>query len=321
MNMSFSTLTKNELSRIPIKNNCCMKAELASLLKTNGSIQINGKRKIHLKLITENAAIARRIFTLLKTLYNSEIEVMVRKNRQLKKNNSYFIVISNSQQTIEILKDLGLIEDILSKNCLTTYKIPKKLVEKRCCKRAYIRGAFLGGGSISNPEKTYHLEFVVNSLEHAEGLSRLINSFSLNSKIVLRKENYVVYLKEGEQIVDLLNIMGAHSALLDLENIRVIKEVRNNINRIVNCETANLGKTIDASLRQIENIEYIKSTIGLNKIPKSLSDLAYVRLSHKDSSLKELGKMLDPPVGKSGVNHRFRKIENIAEDIKRERRN
>ena len=162
---------------------------------------------------------------------------------------------------------------------------------------------------------------MTSSEEHAKDLSKLINSFGLNSKIVLRKENYVVYIKEGEHIVDLLNIMGAHSALLRLEDIRVLKEIRNNINRLVNCETANLEKTIDASLKQIENIEYIDSVIGLNKLPKNLADLAYLRLKHRDASLKDLGTMLDPQVGKSGVNHRFRKIEEIADNLRKGRVN
>lgn len=314
--MSFSSFTKNELSRIPIEDMCCAKAELAALVRINGLIQISGQNKVTLKFTTENAAIARRTFSLLKIIYDTNVEVMVRRNKQLKKNNNYLIVVPNTEITKKILEDVGFIQDGENALFQLNYKIPSNIIKKRCCKRAYIRGAFLGGGSITNPEKTYHLEFVTNSEEHAENLSTLINSFGLNSKIVFRKESYVVYLKEGEQIVDLLNVMGAHQALLKLEDIRVLKEVRNNINRIVNCETANLDKTIDASLRQIENIEYIDATIGLEKLPKNLLELAYLRLKHRDSSLKELGAMLDPPVGKSGVNHRFRRIEEIAENLR-----
>ncbi|MCG4585882.1 DNA-binding protein WhiA, partial [Anaerosalibacter bizertensis] len=225
----------------------------------------------------------------------------------------------NTRSTKKILEDIGLIRTNGDDYFQVDYKIPQDIINKRCCKRSFIRGAFLGGGSISNPEKTYHLEFVTTNEEHGKELSDLINSFGLSSKIVLRKENFVIYLKEGEQIVDLLNIMGAHLALLKLEDIRVLKDVRNNINRIVNCETANLSKTIDASLRQIENIEYIDRIIGLEKLPKNLSDLAYLRLEHRDASLKELGAMLNPPVGKSGVNHRFRRIEEIVDNLKKER--
>ena len=245
--MSFSSITKNELSRLEIENNCCVLAELAALIRMSGSVQISGLGRVSLKFTTENAAIARRIFSLLKLLYNVNTEVMVRKNKQLKKNNSYLIIVSNSNDAETILIDVGVLNKDSEQQYIINYGIPKKLVEKRCCKRAYVRGAFLGGGSISNPEKTYHLEFVTHSQQHSEDLSNLINSFGLNSKIVMRKESYVVYLKEGEQIVDLLNIMEAHSALLKLEDIRILKEVRNNVNRIVNCETANLEKKINAS--------------------------------------------------------------------------
>ncbi|SCG83838.1 hypothetical protein DW1_2274 [Proteiniborus sp. DW1] len=317
--MSFSSKTKNELSRIQTENNCCILAELAALIRMSGSVQVSGLSKVSLKFTTENAAIARRIFSLLKSLYSVNTEVMVRKNKQLKKNNSYLIIVSNSNDVEKILLDSGVLKKDNKKQYVINYGIPKKLVENRCCKRSYIRGAFLGGGSISNPEKTYHLEFVTHNEQHSKDLSKLINTFNLNSKIVLRKECYVVYLKEGEQIVDLLNIMEAHSALLKLEDIRILKEVRNNVNRLVNCETANLEKTINASLRQIHNIEYIDKTIGIENLPENLVDIARLRLSHRDASLKELGMMLTPSIGKSGVNHRLRKLEEIAEQL-RERR-
>lgn len=317
--MSFSSKTKNELSRIQIENNCCTLAELAALIRMSGSVQVSGLGRVNLKFTTENAAIARRIFTLLKSLYNVNTEVMVRRNKQLKKNNNYLIIVDNSGDAEKILSEAGVLKKDNKQQYVINYGITKKLIDSRCCKRAYIRGAFLGGGSISNPEKTYHLEFVTHSGQHSKDLSKLINSFGLNSKIVLRKESYVVYLKEGEQIVDLLNIIEAHSALLKLEDIRVLKEVRNNVNRIVNCETANLEKTINASLRQIHNIEYIDKTIGIDNLPENLVDIARLRLLHQDASLKELGTMLTPNIGKSGVNHRLRKLEEIAEQL-RERR-
>ena len=314
--MSFSSKTKNELSRIPIEDGCCLIVELAALVRMSGTIQILSGNRINLKFTTENAASARRIFSLLKQIYDTNIEVMVRRNRQLKKNNNYLIIVNDKAITKKILVDVGFIEMKDSNVIKLKYKIDKKLIKKRCCKRSYIRGSFLGGGSISNPEKTYHLEFVTNNEEHAKDLSAIINSFELNSKIVLRKEYYVVYLKEGSQIVDLLNIIGAHQALLKLEDIRVLKDIRNNINRIVNCETANLGKTIDASIRQIEQIKIIKKNMGLNKLPDNLRIIAEVRLDNPDASLKEIGFMLTPALGKSGVNHRFRKIEEIAESLK-----
>ena len=313
--MSFSSVTKNELSRINIEDNCCALAELAALVRMNGAIQITGMQNLNIKFTTENAAIARRIFSILKMIYKTDIEVMVRRNKQLKKNNNYLIVIHDKNISQKVLFDVGFIKEDRSNLFDPSYTMPEKLIEKRCCKRSYIRGSFLGGGSMSNPEKTYHLEFVTNNEEHAKDLRDIINSFELSSKIIQRKDNFVVYIKEGEQIVDLLNIIGAHQALLKLEDIRVLKDVRNNINRLVNCETANLEKTIEASMRQIEGIKLIEMKMGLNKLPDNLREIAELRLAYPDSSLKEIGEMLSPPIGKSGVNHRFRKIEEIANDL------
>ena len=217
------------------------------------------------------------------------------------------------------LKKLGLLK--ANENVFALdYSIPKNIVKNEECKRAYIKGAFLGGGSISNPEKTYHLEFVTHDDEYAEDLSKLINQYGLNSKVIQRKSSFVIYLKEGEQIVDLLNIIGAHSSLLELENVRIMKEMRNNVNRLVNCETANLSKTVNAAVRQVESIKLIQNELGLARLPKNLREIAELRLSYPDESLKELGEMLNPPVGKSGVNHRLRRIEKIAEELRKEGR-
>ena len=318
--MSFSGTTKNELSRIPLEHEGCSLAEMAAFVRMNGTIQLSGMKSINLKFTTENAAIARRIFSLLRSIYDTEVKVMVRRNKQLKKNNNYLIVVEDDDISKRVLEDVKFIwgkYNIFNPN----YKIPEEFIKERCCKRSYIRGAFLGGGSISNPEKAYHIEFVTSSEVHAKDLSEVINSFGLNSKIVLRKENYIIYIKESEQIADLLNIIGAHQALLKFEDIRVLKDVRNNINRIVNCETANLSKTIEASMRQIENIKLVESTIGFNKLSDNLREIAELRLEYVDASLKELGMMLNPPVGKSGVNHRLRKIEELADELRGDKGN
>ncbi|QXM06471.1 DNA-binding protein WhiA [Crassaminicella indica] len=313
--MSFSMKTKNELARIIPEDRCCQLAELSALIRMSGTIQLMGYEKVNVKIVTENAAIARKIFTLLKKCFGIHTELRVRRNKLLKKNNHYVIIISGNVGANDILEELGILK-IDNGQFSIDYNVPSELINNKCCKRSYLRGAFLGAGSVSDPEKTYHLEFVTSSEEHSEGLKALINTFELGAKIVQRKNSYVVYLKEGDKIVDLLNIIGAHLALLKLENIRIVKQVRNNVNRIVNCETANLSKIVNASLRQIENIEYIQKTVGFKVLPDNLREIAELRLNYKEASLKELGQMLNPPVGKSGVNHRLRKIEKIAEKIK-----
>jgi DNA-binding protein WhiA len=187
------------------------------------------------------------------------------------------------------------------------------VVQKTCCKRAFIRGAFLMSGSMSNPKKSYHLEFVTEDIEKAERLKEIICAFSIDAKIIQRKKYYVVYIKEGSQIVDLLNVMEAHVSLMNLENVRILKEMRNQVNRQVNCEAANINKTVEAASKHIEDIIYIRDNVGFNNIAEGLRDIAKLRIEHPEASLKELGTMLLPPIGKSGVNHRLRKLSMIAE--------
>ncbi|MDP4089996.1 MAG: DNA-binding protein WhiA [Bacillota bacterium] len=317
--MSFSSKVKEEVCRHTNLSKPEAAALLSAIMKVSGTLTFTSNRQINFRITTENAGIARLFFKILKSHFNIHTRLMVKKSNSLKKNNIYMVVISEDMGVRELLTQLGILGD--EKGMITfDYGIRDSLVETEESKRAYIRGGFLGGGSISNPEKTYHLEFVTHDLEYAEALSRLINTYDLTSKVIQRKSSFVVYLKEGEQIVDLLNIIGAHSSLLELENIRIMKEMRNNVNRLVNCETANLSKTVNAAVRQVESIKLIQKEIGLNRLPKNLRDIAELRVNYPDESLKELGEMLDPPVGKSGVNHRLRRIEKIADELRKEER-
>ena len=312
--MSFSSKVKGEICRyIDISHEEAL-AEISAIMKVSGTLAFSG-RQISFKITTENPASARLMFTVLKDHFNIHSKLMVKKSNSLKKNNIYMVLITEDMGVKELLRDTGILREVDGIMSLD-YSIDQELISKDENARAYIRGAFIGGGSISNPEKNYHLEFVTHSLEYAEDLSKLINKFGLNSKVIQRKSSYIVYIKEGEQIVDLLNIIGAHSSLLELENIRIMKEMRNNVNRLVNCETANLSKTVNAAVRQVESIKLIQKEVGLLRLPKNLREVAELRLSYPDESLKELGEMLDPPVGKSGINHRLRKIEKIAEELR-----
>lgn len=319
--MSFSSSVKNELSRITPNRDCCSLAELSAIIRTGGIIKLHGGRRVSLRMVTENAAIARKMFSLLKKLYGLNLEIMVKKNKHLKKNYSYILEVTYGMGADRVLQQTGVMTKGRDGGIGINYSIPERIKRNRCCSRAYLRGAFLGGGSVSSPDKAYHLEYVTNSQQYAASLKGLINTYRLNSKIVERKGSYVVYLKEGEHIVDLLNIMGAHNALLKFENTRIYKEMRNNVNRLVNCETANLTKTINASVKQIENIEYIKNTVGLDSLPPNLREIAELRLNYREASLKELGQMLTPPLGKSGINHRLRKIEQTADNLRSRRKN
>lgn len=311
--MTFSSKIKDELSRTEITDILSAKAETAALVRTMGYVTFKGFNKMEVVFSTENAAVARRIFKLLKTAFDISTQVSVEKTNRLKKHNNYIINIEDSLSK-KFLQETKIAADDF--NFMTfDYGIPMDLLTNDACIRAYIKGAFLGSGSISDPEKSYHAEFVNNKEEHSKGLCKLLEGFGINGKTISRKNYYVTYIKEGEQISDLLALMGANNAVLDFENVRVVKETRNQINRVINCETANLDKIVDTSMRQINSIKVLKKHKAIDKLPDHLKELAYLRLKHTDASLKELGEMLNPPLGKSGVNHRLRKIEEIAEEL------
>ncbi|MFD1739389.1 DNA-binding protein WhiA [Bacillus salitolerans] len=308
--MSFASETKKELTNLQIKE-CCSKSELSALIRMNGSISFSN-RQLSLDVQTENAAIARRIYTLLKKNYDAPVELLVRKKMRLKKNNVYIVrLVKNARM---ILEDLH----ILREGFEFIRDISPTLVKKKCCKRSYLRGAFLAGGSVNNPEtSSYHLEVFSLYKEHNDSLCELMNSFDLNSKTLERKKGYITYLKEAEKITEFLNIVGAHQALLRFEDVRIVRDMRNSVNRLVNCETANLNKTIGAAIRQVENIKFIDRTIGLEILPDKLREIAQLRVTYQDVTLKELGEMVSGgTVSKSGINHRLRKIDEIAEKLR-----
>jgi DNA-binding protein WhiA len=250
----------------------------------NGSVSVSS-RKVVLDISTENAAIARRIYSLLKKHYEIHVELLVRKKMRLKKNNVYIVRIPAGVQ--EILSELK----IVSEGFMFNLGIDKEMIRKPCCKRSYLRGAFLAGGSVNNPEgSSYHLEISSMYQEHCEALVDLANKFDLNARCIERKKGFIFYIKEGEKIIEFLNIIGAHQALFKFEDVRIMRDMRNSVNRIVNCETANLNKTIGAAVRQIENIKLLQREVGLESLPEKLKEVAIIRLQHPDMNLTEVGE-------------------------------
>lgn len=308
--MSFAARTKKELTQIEA-DDCCIKSEIAAFIRMNGVLSFSNKQ-LSLDVQTENAAIARRLYSNVKRLYPYKVELLVRKKMRLKKNNVYICRIREGAKSL--LEDLMILTGTFQfKN-----EISKELVKKECCQRAYLRGAFLAGGSVNNPEtSSYHLEIFSIYKEHSEALVELMNKFYLNSKSIERKKGYIAYLKEAEKISDFLSLVGAHVALMKFEDVRILRDMRNSVNRLVNCETANLNKTISAAQRQVANIQFIERTIGLDQLPDRLQEIARLRVEHQDITLKELGELITGgTVSKSGVNHRLRKIEEIAENLR-----
>lgn len=311
--MSFSKKVKDELVMHVGSARHCRLAELSAILAFGGQLSESGSHLI-LKLHTENEAVARKYFTLIKKTFNINIEISVKQNKNGNNENNnltYTLIIYNNDIVTKILQatkhDINDVED-------GKLGFPGQLVVERiCCKRAFIRGAYLLAGSMSNPQKAYHLEFVTEDLNKAEKLAEIIGTFSIDAKIIKRKKNYVAYIKEGSQIVDLLNVMEAHVALMDLENVRILKEMRNQVNRHVNCEAANISKTVEAASKQIEDILFIRDHIGFENLAENLREIARLRIEYPEASLRELGTMLSPSIGKSGVNHRLRKLSMIAD--------
>lgn len=315
MKVSFAALTKKELTMLEGAD-CCNKAELAALIRMNGTIQFGGTGRFVLDVTTENAAIARRIYVLLKKLFQVHAELLVRKKMRLKKNNVYIVRIPASAK--EILEELRIMDKSLS-----FYPgISPDLIKKACCRKAYLRGAFLAGGSVNHPEaSSYHLEIFTSYQDFCEALTSMANRYHLNAKCIERKKGYIMYIKESEKITEFLNLIGAHQALFFFEDVRIVKDMRNSVNRLHNCEIANINKTVNAATKQMENIRLIEQEMGLDNLPPRLREVAELRLMHPDINLKELGEMVPSgPVSKSGINHRLRKINEIADKI-REKQN
>ncbi len=284
--MSFSHDVKAELSKHISSARHCQIAELAAMMSFAGQFGMVGNDQYIVGFQSENEDVVRKGFTLLKKTYSIEEDAAI-----------------HERQMQELYHKFGDVEGI----------VDSVLIKNTCCQRAFLRGAFLCVGSMSAPEKGYHLEFVCSSEEKARQLQDVIHGFGIEAKTILRKKYYVVYIKESESIVDILNVMEAHVALMNLENLRILKDMRNSINRRVNCEAANITKTVNAASRQIEDILFLKDHYGFEKLPENLRQMAEVRLEYPEATLKELGEILDPPVGKSGVNHRLRALSEIAE--------
>ena len=308
--MSFAAEVKKELTGLAVQKNLAQ-AELAALIRMNGSLSLNNHQFV-LNVQTENAAIARRIFTLLKEHYGVRSELLVRRKMKLKKNNVYIVRLK--QETQKILLDLDIMDGAMFQSHISN---EIKQSEKKT--RAYLRGAFLASGSVNNPETSrYHLETSSIYEEHNQDICDLLNQFDLNARTLERRNGYITYLKGAEKIADFLTLIGATNSMLKFEDVRIVRDMRNSVNRLVNCETANMNKTIDAASKQIENIHFIEATVGLQSLPEKLQEIAELRIQNPEISLKELGEMIPSgAISKSGINHRIRKINDFADNLRK----
>ncbi|MEB8399375.1 DNA-binding protein WhiA [Enterococcus casseliflavus] len=307
--MSFAAEVKKELTTLEVHREHA-KAELAALIRMNGSLSINNQQFV-LNVQTENAAIARRIYSLLKDHYDVRSELLVRRKMKLKKNNVYIVRLK--QDTQRVLLDLDIMDGLMFQS-----HVSDEIMGNTQKMRSYLRGAFMASGSINNPETSrYHLEIYSIYEEHNQDICDMLNAYGLNARALERRNGYISYLKGAEKIADFLTLIGATNSMLKFEDVRIVRDMRNSVNRLVNCETANMNKTIDAASKQIDNIEFIQDRVGLQALPEKLQEIAELRLEHPEVSLKELGEMIPSgAISKSGINHRIRKINEFADHLR-----
>ena len=307
--MSFSSDIKNELVKIKNTNSDVLKSELTGAVAFGGKFR-HGKEGLMLQIATENAKVARRIYQLLKEALGIASKIKIHKT---KRNNAYYQVYVQNRDVMAVMMKLGFLSKPSDANYFTSLRVNTAVLDRPSKRKAFLRGAFLACGSVMTPEKKYHMEFSVSTYGLHNDLFFIMKQLGLNPKTVIRKNSMVVYFKNSDEIADILTIMGAYTTLMQFHNTKILKEIRNNVNRTVNCEAANMQITVDASVEQVRAIKKLIDNNMFDTLPDNLKEVARLRLEYREHSLKELGEMLNPPLGKSGVNHRLRKIQEIAD--------
>lgn len=313
--MSFSSDVKNELSRVDIDKKCCTLAEIAGFIRVCGSVRLVGGGKFKIVIETDSPAVARRYKMLIRDYFKVDTGLEVGQGSSIQKKHLYYITIGPEELSDQILRETGI---MMVREGINFFSdgIYDGIIKKKCCRRAYLRGLFLGAGTVSNPEKSYHFEIRCDTEILGKDVKKLINTFAgIKAKVTVRRNTYVVYVKESEQIKDMLTVMEANSAYFRFQEVKLTKGMRNTANRQSNCDQANIDKTIAASRRQIAAIEKIRDTAGLSALSDKLRQVALLRLENPDASIIELGQMLTPPLKKSGINNRLRRIEEFADKL------
>ena len=315
--MSFTSKVKTELADRISNAKHCRVAEIAALISMCGNVSIDENDNYTVYIQTDTEVTAKKFRELLWKTFHIDTDVEEKDKQLSHSKKTYIVEIKNNADALEVLKATKImnsqseIEEQMNIN-------KNEIIKKDCCKRAYLRGAFLAAGSISDPEKSYHFEIKCTNENKANQIVDILKSFDVDAKTLNRKNKFIVYLKDSEKVVDALNIMEAPIALLEVETIKIDKQMSNKINRQMNCDQANINKTVNASRRMIEDINYIEEEVGLSYLPEKLQQIARIRVENPDASLQDIGDMMVPSLGKSGVNHRLRKISEIAENLRAE---
>lgn len=313
--MSFTAQVKDELSRVEAVCSHCDKAVLAALVRIEGTLFVSGKNRYRVEVATDAPSVARQVIKLLHELYKLKTNLTVRRS-VLHKTPNYLIECPAQPHLAAALMDMG----VLSDEGGLELGISEQLVAKDCCAAAYLRGAFLGSGFVSDPRGDFHFEVIVETRDLADGIVELMARRGINARVMQRRNSYMVYLKSGSTILEFLALVGAHQSALSMENARVIKSVRNDVNRQTNAEIANQAKTSRASMDQLYAIRLVLEAYGMEELPPALQDFIKLRVHNPDATLKELGELATPPLSKSAVYHRVRRIEQMAREVEQRKR-
>lgn len=315
--MSFSSETKKAVAKIMPEERCCMLAEIAGYARIKGALRLMGGGHMGVTLNSDDPAVIRSLKQLTALYFDADSEIEIVRGSMLKKEQSYRLIFDDERTGEKILRGTGMMKVKDGSNVLMD-GLDQEVIRKTCCKRACLRGLFLAAGTVNDPEKGYHLELVCSDKVTAADVKKLMNFFSLKARITERRGSWIVYIKGSERVADFLKIIGANSQVFQLENVLALKSLRNRTNRISNCDNANLDRTVNAATRQSQDIRYIREHLGLENIPDKLRSAAELRISYPELSLGELAKLSDPPISKSGLNHRMSKLSELAGKLRRE---
>ena len=307
--MSFNSDVKDELTRAQAVCSHCERALLAALIRIEGTLFISGQGRYRLEVATDAPSVARLSWRLLHETYQLRTELTTRRS-VLHKTPNYLIDVPAQAGLAEALQDMGVLRDVGLQ-----LGVAPELISKQCCAAAYLRGAFLGSGFVSDPRGDFHFEISVESSEMADDLVAIMRDKGINARSMQRRSSHIVYLKSGEAILEFLAFVGAHQSALVMENARVVKSVRNDVNRQTNAEVANQKKTAAASVDQIYAMRSVLEAYGADRLPPALREIIRLRVTYPDATLKELGDRANPPLSKSAVYHRIRRIEQMAREL------
>jgi len=311
--MSFASDIRGELARLPLTDACCARSELISALLCSGGIAWRGRGRYAATLTASEAPTVRRYFAALKQFYGILGQIRTITGDALNHQTRYQLAVPE-EETPGLLDGLGLLDEA---GLFGLRQVPpEEAVRYSCCQKSFVRASFLMCGAISHPDRGYHIEIAAPTEDLASFITRQLAGFGIEAQTTQRRNKCVVYLKRAEDISDMLSLLGASRAMLDFENVRVRKEVSNRVNRQMNCDNSNINRAMNAAEAQIRDIRFIDGELGLDKLPETLRQMALVRVNNPEMQLAELGELLDPPLGKSGVNARLRRIAAIAEKLR-----